>query len=82
MADALEKLDEEQLNAFYKFLNDTYDDLSLINDKAINDHIAKYDASIKELDEEINIASLALSEAVKKKIGFIKEAYTTLLTDL
>lgn len=82
MADALENLTEEQLNRFYQFLNITYQELAPIADKALEGHITKYDSRIAELDDEIHNASLAVSEAVKKKISFIKEAFNTLLMDL
>lgn len=82
IANDLENLTEEQLNRFYAFLNVTYQELSPVADKALEGHIMKYDSRIAELDDEIHNASLAVSEAIKKKISFIKEAFNTLLMDL
>lgn len=78
----LDQLNPDDILQVFAVIDGFYNELCFVNDKGLNEHITKFDAKVEVLDQNLLDANKAVSEAFKAKIGFYKEAYKVLLSDL
>ena len=78
----LDTLSMDDILQVFAVMDGFYNELCFVNDKALNEHITKFDSKVEVLDQNLLMANKTVSEAFKAKIEFYKEAYKVLLSDL